>query len=138
MGLEVKNAEVIVKVVKERLEAMKGKLEAALADEATRIVLRTRKGTDVDGNAFAPYSEKYAKRKAASGRKTSPVDLTYSGNMLSSIQTKVEDTPSGATGTIFFGSALEAAKAQGNQRRRKFFGLSDEQVARIKKKLTEG
>lgn len=138
MGIEIKNAEVIVRVVKEKLDKMTAKLEQAISDEATRIVMRTRKGLDVDGASFIPYTPKYAEYKKNKGRKTSPVDLTFSGNMLASIQTKVEKTLQGATGTIFFGSALEAAKARGNQERRKFFGLSDEQVARIKKKLTEG
>lgn len=137
MGITIKNAEVIVKVVKDRLEAMTDRLEVALADEATRIVIRTRKQLDVDGNQFDPLSPKYAKYKAKKGRKPEP-DLTFSGNMLNAIQTRVEKTQDGATGTIFFGSAREALKAAGNQQRRKFFGLSDEQVARIKKKLTEG
>lgn len=138
MGIDIKNAEVIVRVVKEKLDKMTAKLEAALSDEATRIVLRTRKGLDVDGAPFAPYTEKYAAFKKSKGRKDNPVDLTFTGNMLASIQTKVEKTREGATGTIFFGSAREAVKARGNQERRKFFGLSDEQVARIRKKLTEG
>ena len=64
-----------------------------------------------------------------------PVDLTLSGNMLNAIDTKTEDTPTGAVATIFFSSALEAAKAQGNQKKRRFFGLADEAVQRIKRKL---
>lgn len=138
MGIEVRNAEVIVRAVKDRLERMIERLDVAIADEATRIVVRTRKGLDVNGNPFAEYSPKYAKHRQKRGRKTDPVDLTFTGNMLNAIQTKVERTADGATGTIFFGSAREAAKAAGNQERRQFFGLSDEQVARLKRKLTEG
>jgi hypothetical protein len=159
MGIEIKNAEVIVRLVKERLEKAKAKLEIAVSDEVTRIVRRTMDGKDVDGKSFAPYTPAYnrAKAKLKSGFVTRsgksgkyakqlkgdfstpalPVDLTLSGNMLAAIQTKVEETSTGATATIFFNSALEALKAQGNQVRRHFFGLSDEQVERIKRKVTE-
>lgn len=159
MGIEIKNADVIVRLVKEKLEKAKKALEPALQDEATRIVLRSRSGVDVEGKAFAKYTDAYNKRKASlrsgfttrSGKKgknakqvkgpfsatQQQVDLTLSGNMLNSIQVEVKDTSDGATGRIYFNSALEAAKAQGNQKKRRFFGLSDEQVSRIKKKLTE-
>lgn len=164
MTIEVKNAEVIVRLVKQKLDEAKARLKPALDDEATRIINRTRGGTDVNGQKFAPYTPAYNKRKASfkSGFTTrsrdkvnggykrgknagqvkgefsavnQPVDLTLSGNMLAAIQVKVEDTSSGATGTIYFNSALEAAKAQGNQQKRQFFGLSDEQVQRIRQKL---
>lgn len=138
MAIEVKNADVIVKVVKERLDAMAARLQPALDDEIVRIQLRTQRGQDVDGNAFPEYTPGYAERRRKRGRKVSPPDLLFTGNMLNSMQARVERTPDGATGTIYFASAREAAKAAGNQRRRKFFGLSDEQVARIKKTLTEG
>jgi hypothetical protein len=137
MSIEVKNSEVIIKLVKEKLEKMSVKLETALSDEATRIVLRTQSGKDVDGSSFAPYTPKYAEHRKKKGRKEAPVDLTFTGNMLASIQTKVEKVSDGYLGTIYFGSALEALKARGNQLRRRFFGFSDEQVARIKNKLTE-
>ena len=154
MGLEIKNADVIVRLVNEKLEKAKAKLGVAVSDEATRIVRRTRAGLDVDGKQFAPYTPPYNrfKGKNRSGIVTrtgkagknarqvkgdfsvtpQPVDLTLSGNMLAAIQTKVEDTSTGATATIFFNSAQEALKARGNQNKRQFFGLSDEQVQRIK------
>ena len=50
-----------------------------------RIYNRTISGVDVNGQAFAPYSEAYAERKqAALG--TSRVDLQVSGNMLNHMQ----------------------------------------------------
>jgi hypothetical protein len=159
VGIEVKNAEVILRLVKEKLEKAKARLKGALEDEATRIVLRTRSGLDVDGKPFARYSDSYNQFKAKfrsgfitrTGKRgknarqligkfsatPQQVDLTLSGQMLNAIQTKVETTPEGATGTIFFNSTEEAVKAQGNQKKRQFFGLSDEQVQRIKAKLTE-
>jgi hypothetical protein len=121
------------------------------------MVRRTQQGKDVDGSNFAPYTPAYNKRKAAlksgfrtrtgkKGKNAKQVkgpysaiplkpDLTLSGNMLASIQSKVEDTPTGAVATVFFNSALEAAKAQGNQKKRRFFGFAEEQVQRIKRKL---
>ncbi|TXH14436.1 MAG: hypothetical protein E6R03_09235 [Hyphomicrobiaceae bacterium] len=157
MTIEVKNAEVIIKLVKEKLDEAKARLKGALDDEVTRMVRRTRSGKDVDGQDFAAYTEAYNKRKASlrsgfitrTGKKgknsaqvkgvysatKQPVDLTLSGNMLASIQTKVEDTPTGAVGTVFFNSAIEAAKAQGNQKKRRFFGFAEEAVQRIKLKL---
>lgn len=155
----MKNAEVIVRLVKEKIEKAIGKLDGALKDEATRIVLRTQSGVDVDGKSFAEYTPAYNRRKAGlrsgfitrTGKKgknarqvkgefsatPQAVDLTLSGNMLNAIQTDVSRTPTGAVGTIFFNSALEAAKARGNQQKRRFFGFSDEQVERIKTKLEE-
>lgn len=137
MPIEVKNADVIVRVVQERLQQMRQRLEQVLVDEATEIVLRTQDGKDADGKPFDEYSPKYAKYRAKRGRKTDPVDLTFTGNMLAAIQTRVEDTTDGARGVIFFNSALEAAKARGNMERRRFFGLSDEQVRRIRQRLAD-
>lgn len=52
-----------------------------------RIYRRTVSGTDVDGQAFAPYSAEYAKAKGSSR-----VDLQVSGNMLNHMQiVAVED-----------------------------------------------
>lgn len=135
MGIEVKNSEVILRAVKERIDRMRSRLPQVLADEAARIVTRTRKGVDVDGNPFADYTPRYAKSRRRKGRKVSPVDLTFSGDMLNAITTEVREEPGKTVGTIFFNSAREAGKARGNQEKRRFFGLSDEQVERIKKRL---
>jgi phage gpG-like protein len=131
MTIEVKNSEVIVRVVKERLRAAGKAFRRALEDEATRLVVRTRKGLDVNGQPLRPYSERYAKFRQKKGRNTDPVDLTFTGNMLAAVQTEVKETPEGYAGRIFFNSAREAAKAAYNQETRPFFGLADEQVQRI-------
>jgi len=50
-----------------------------------RIIRRTLSGQDAEGQAFAPYSAGYAKRKSdALG--TSRVDLSVSGEMLNAMQ----------------------------------------------------
>src|ERR1700752_5174468 len=134
MPIEVKNAEVIVRAVKERIDRMRERLGPALADEAARIVVRTQRGQDVDGNSFAPYSKQYAKHRARKGRNTTPVDLTFTGNMLSAISTEGAEEGGATVGKLSFNSAREAVKARGNQEKRPFFGLSDEQVERIKRR----
>ena len=131
MGITVTNQDILIRLPKARLDAIEREFEGALQDEATRIVLRTRQGTDVNGNAFAAYSPAYAKRRQAKGRNQSPVDLTFTGKMLAAVQTKVERLAGKVVGTIFFNSAAEAVKAQGNQKTRRFFGLSAEQIHEI-------
>lgn len=138
MGIEVKNSEVIIRLVKEKLEKAKKVFAQAVEDEAARILIRTQQGLDVNGRPFVPYSEPYRRRKAKAGRNTSHPDLLFTGNMQAALQTDVRENPDGAEATIRFGSALEAAKARGNQQLRPFFGLSDEQVARIKTKVERG
>lgn len=135
MGIEIKNAEILIKLPEERLKAIDQRFEQALADEATQIVLRTQRGVDADGNTFTPYSEAYAKKRGDSGRQVSPPNLMYTGNMLASIATKVTRTLETVLGTIFFNSTREALKARGNQEKRRFFGLSEEQVKRLTDKL---
>ena len=120
------------------LERKINAFDKAVYDEVAQIIIRTQAGVDVHGQPFAPYTPKYAKKRLKAGRNVSPVDLTFNGTMLASMQQGTVRTPTGAESTISFGSAREAAKAAGNQERREFFGLSDEQVARIVSKVTEG
>ena len=137
MAIEIKNADVLLRITEETLRKKLDVFEQAVSDEATRIVLRTQAGKDVDGAAFAPYSKAYAKVRQKKGRKTSPVDLLFTGKMLAAIQTRIRRFAQGVEATIYFSNPQEAAKAAGNQRLRPFFGLSDEQVGRITKKMTE-
>lgn len=136
--VSVRNADVIIRLTKERIAKIAQRFEQVLADEAARIVLRTESGQDVNGSPFVDYTPAYARRKAKKGRQVAHPDLTDTGAMLGSIQTRVEPTTNGYRGTIFFGSAREAAKASGNMKTRRFFGLSEEQVTRIKDRLNRG
>lgn len=57
------------------------------------IVRRTRQGVGSQGQALAPYSQGYARLKAAELGTASPVNLTVSGDMLNSLQIiEVDDT----------------------------------------------
>lgn len=105
----------------------------------TGIIVRTQSGTDVTGGSFAPYSEGYAKARTKAGRRSSPVDLTFTGQMLQAITTAVRKVGSAIEGRIFFADAESATKARYNQEdnERRFFGLSDEQMNRIRSAVYE-
>ena len=50
-----------------------------------RILRRTAAGQDSEGQAFRPYSQKYAEQKAAALGSTGGVNLQVSGGMLNAI-----------------------------------------------------
>jgi len=50
------------------------------------IIRRTTSGQDATGASFAPYSAKYAERKAKELGSADPVNLTVSGGMLRNLQ----------------------------------------------------
>lgn len=134
MGIEIQRTFDPKKLQKELKDKQKKNLEVALQEAATEIVERTRRQEPVNGGKFAKLSDKYAKYKQRKGRHGVP-DLTFSGSMLRAIQTKVEETINGLLGTIFFGSTAESEKARGNQKFRKFFGLSRRQQTKIDETL---
>ena len=84
---------------------------------------RTSKGQGVN-TRFAPYTPAYAKFRQMKGRKVSPVDLNFSGRMLASMTT---DRVGVGYYKILFGRAVEAAKAAGNQQKRRFFGFNSKE-----------
>lgn len=63
-------------------------LQAAAVSAVSLIQRRTARGVDLDGRAFAPYSEGYARAKALSGRRSTPPDLTLTGQMLRNLKVK--------------------------------------------------
>ena len=106
-------------------------------DAADIIKKRTQKGADVSGTAFKPYSPSYAAYRVKKGRRESPVNLTFHGDMLgTSMQTRGTANP--LAGEIFI-VGDRAAVAQihneglGDMPEREFFGLSDAEL----KKLTD-
>lgn len=135
MSIEVKVNFDINKIKKDILDKQKDILERAMVESATGIVQRTRARQDANGDSFIALSPKYRKYKTSKGRQGVP-DLTFSGRMLASIASKVTQESIGQlVGRIFFNSSKEAAKARGNQRLRKFFALSADQINRIKSLL---
>lgn len=124
------------KTINEIQNNLKRGLEIAITDEVTEIITRTEQGKEVENRPFEPYVAAYKKYRIKKGRRGTP-DLTFTGNMLRSITSSVEVTTAKLIGRIFFSSAKEAEKAGFNQQKRQFFGLSKEQLQRIKQRLKE-
>jgi hypothetical protein len=106
---------------------------------AGEIVKRAQSGITPDGGAMAPYSPAYAKRKVKTKRGAN-VNLTFSGQLLQAIQSKVEKVADGIVATIYFnagrsnrsGSSItNPALAQAIEKKRKFFALSAQQIDKI-------
>ena len=72
-------------------------LAKASAFGALRIEERTLQGKDADGNRFRPYAKQTIENRKKAGRKTSFVDLFFSGRMLGSLTFR----SSAAKGQIF-------------------------------------
>lgn len=137
MGIEFKQNFKTEDFKKSVQDNLKTNLERGMAQAATQIVTRTSKGFDVTGKEFQRYTKRYEKFKTDKGRNARP-DLTFTGRMLAAIQTRVEKVGSSLIGRIFFSSSREAVKASGNQKRRNFFGLSEEQKQKIVQELRRG
>jgi phage gpG-like protein len=136
MGIEVTNNVDLRKQLQARKDRIERELSVAIQEEAQEIIDQTQKGIGYDGRPFSSYAEydpKYLEYKVSKGRKGN-IDLTFSGRMLNSITTKVEQLGSLLRGIIYV-PADQAAKARGNMRTRKFFGLSKEARERITERL---
>lgn len=82
---------------------------------------RTQKGKDADNNNFKPYTSEYKSFREQKGRQTIFPDLNFSGQMLSNMTQKA--TPKQAI--LFFASKFQGLKAIGNQKKRPFFLIGD-------------
>jgi hypothetical protein len=118
------------------------------------IKQRTQRGINADGSPFPPYSTKafffnitpraktptyktfeggYKEYRSFMGRQNSKPDLNFSGNMLSSITQK--SSPRDAI--IYFANTFENTKALGNQKKRKFFAIGQQEQRPIINKFME-
>jgi len=136
MGIKITKNFDVQKITDDLKNNLKRGLGTQLLDEAQEIISRTQAGKGVSGGRFKAYSDQYRKFRNKKGRR-SGVDLTFTGNMLQSITSKVEVTADKIIGTIFFSSNKEALKASFNNVLRPFFGLSKDQVVRLTQKLKE-
>ena len=110
-----------------------------MGDIATLVMLRikdrTIAGEDVQGHDFIAYSKSYKKWRKKKGYKTSPVDLTLSGHMLSAMT----ETHNNEEAKIFFVNTSDPTgasapdKAFWNNKDREFFGLSKQDEKDIMK-----
>jgi phage gpG-like protein len=107
--------------------------------DAVRMMIdRTKKGIDIDGMPFAPYSPQYIKYKSEAGRVTDPVNLQFNGEMHRSMLVVATDN----NANISYGDRQRALVAlyhqTGNgQPQRKHFGFTSEQARRIMDMLTD-
>jgi hypothetical protein len=132
------NSVEIANEIKAMSRKMEGAIHKALANvtafEVKEIKQRTQsKGVDAYGKPFAPYSPNY---KRAGVKQSGVVDLTDTGQMFSSLTTKV--TPS--KGVLFFRQNLANKKAAfhdifgvGKKRiTRQFFRISKDEEKKIR------
>lgn len=114
------------------------KLGVIISDEVTQMKLRTQRGQDVDGRQFKDYTPEYKAYKQAKGRNVGVPDLLLTGAMQQAITQTVKTVGSEIQAQVYFSSAKEGEKARGNikEGKRKFFGFSQEQIKRIKDKIT--
>lgn len=91
------------------------------ADAAEAIRTDSARGVDADGNAFKPYSAKYARFKTRKKKRSNKVDLNLSGDMMRSIQSDVVRKGKKIIGKVF---SPEGGKVAGNNKTRKFFTIS--------------
>jgi len=121
-----------------KLPAEVDKALAATAMQGINMIQdRTESGRGYLG-AFRPYSPAYAKFRGNRGRKISPVDLNFTGRMLSSMATR---KVSRGVQEIYFTRAEEARKAYfhnvtgaGKGRiTRKFFGFNQNEKSMLGK-----
>lgn len=108
-----------------------------------RIVSRTTKGIDKDGEKFPKYSKSYKESLdfKVAGKKGRPVDLQLSGDMLAALDVLNQTSRSVTIG--FEPGSEENAKADGNirgtygkpspnpKKARDFLGISDDELAKI-------
>ena len=119
--------------VKEKLENIQEKFGRGLEDIVTRLQYDANAGRDIEGNTFRPYHPKYAEKRKEMGKQVSPPNLTITGTMLSSIRTDIRKEGANVVGRISVND--DPKKVEGNLKYRKFFGLSKERLAELKKKI---
>ena len=90
-------------------------------------------GIGVSGLPMKRYSDEWSDFRQKNGRQISFRDLTFEGHMWQSLTT----TKVNRGVKMFFGGEEDKTKAEGNQLRAKFFGLSHEERAILKKSINK-
>lgn len=124
------------------LNSIERDLGIIMQDLVSDIKIRTDQGRDADGAGFKPFSDSYAKRLKKLGRSTRPT-LRFSGQMIDSIQSKIERTANAIIGIIYalpgrvnrYGNATNTDLIRYNNETRNFFALSTQQIQNLINKL---
>jgi hypothetical protein len=126
-----KSPSTVVLELKKNLQPTAADMRYAAERQKARIIRRTNLGVDVDGAPFKEYSAGYAKRKQKSGRRATPVNLTWSGRMLKALMiSRVTDR--GYVLGIYNDEGVRAHahnEGLGHQPRRHFIGASSKEKA---------
>jgi hypothetical protein len=163
MGISFKSNFDPKKILADKLARARDALDVALQYEATEIKRNMSAGKSYDGSAFAKYSKGYEDYKKAIGRNTQ-VDLTLTGKLRDSIQPKAAKiNTNNVEGGIFIANlpGTTPPKRPSKRKRRatvaqrpantiekahfiqegrvprKFFGLSNDAIKRIIKRVQE-
>ena len=118
MAVKLKGLDAIKRKLRQMRDAPADRqlLEGLGTQLALDIVNETLDGKDASGKVFKPYTKSYAKYRLSKGRSTT-VNLSFHGQMLSAINSKVE----GSTAVVYFAKSLENVKALGISKKRTFF-----------------
>ena len=168
MGVEVRKNFDFKKMGMDRLQVLERAMGRLLEYEAKEIIKRTQSGKDANLKAFAPYTSAYAKYKytgqkggnsnnrggfkrgddrssiKGSYSNFGRVDLTFSGQLLQAIRSRVKRVGRAVEGVIYFlagrqdrsnRKATNFDVARGLLKKREFFGLDPIQKKRIKETL---
>lgn len=120
------------------IDNVQQELEKQVQFESTHLKIRTKSGTDAEGNPFEPYAPETIKRKKAQGKSLSSSWLEDTGHMLMSLQTATERVGNRIVAKIFPMGGTDrkggtaATKITTNNKTRPFFAWSAEQVTRLK------
>lgn len=114
------------KIIDKRLRVLK----LLANDIKAGIIKRTQEGKSVSNKGFRKYSKSYRRYKSKYNGSSKP-NLTDTEKMLNNITWK--KVKNGIR--MYFQNNEERAKAAGNQKLRKFFGLDKKQKDFIKKRL---
>ena len=109
------------------LQAFKRALLITAQQGVNVIQDRTAKGVGYKG-AFASYTPEYAAFRSEKGRGTKP-DLNFTGQMLGAMTVSADSKKA----EIFFSRATESKKAAMNDKKRPFFGFSDQEERQLGK-----
>jgi hypothetical protein len=137
MSIEIIKEINIAGDVKSNLDKLAPVFERAIKDAIAVMKTDIEKGRDVNGQTFTPYTKRYAEWREKKKYRVEPPNLRVTGNMLQAVQSRVEKKGAQLVGIVDFNSAREALKAEGNLKKRDFFGFSKESLDRIKRKLEE-
>ena len=106
----------------------------------SRILDRTARGVDAEGQSFAPYSKAYAKRKDKAGGRTDQVDLYGLEQHPHMLNAMLGRSTAAGFEVGFYGEEATRAEAinegLGHQPVRGFFRTTEEDLAQVKQELS--